>query len=68
MYPNLKAEMARSGITIKDVAAELNCTPRTAWAKVEDRTPVSVKEAYKIQQLFPELSIDYLFNREAQYK
>lgn len=62
MYPNLSAELARKGLKQKDIVAVLNTRPATVSNKLNGKSPLLIDEAFKIKnQLFPDLSLDYLF-------
>lgn len=72
MYPNLRAEMARRDISIKDIASLLNCSVSTVYAKMsaEDKTEFTLSEADIIKNALNEKLpfentsdlMDYLFN------
>ena len=67
MLRNLKAEMARNEITAKDIHKVIGKSEKTARAKIEGETPLSLPEAFAIRdQLFPGLSLEYLFERASQ--
>lgn len=63
-YPNLEAEMARKGVTQKDIAKLLGKTPETICGWMNGRVgaafPVGASMLLK-QELFPECTIEYLF-------
>lgn len=65
MYANLKAEMARHKIEIQSI---VNVTGKSRAAisnNLNGRGSFSIDEAIKIKKnLFPMLSIDYLFESE----
>ena len=65
MFPNLNAEMARKKITIK-VLSELAKIPyETLKNKCAGNTEFKRVEMFRIKRnVFPELSIDYLFATE----
>ena len=56
MYPNLRAEMARRDIAIKDIALLLNCSVSTVYAKMsaEDKTEFTLSEASVIKDALNE--------------
>lgn len=65
MYKNLKAEMAREGITNKIIADVLNIDPSTVSAKLNLYDRLKLSEAQKIQkELFPNHSVNYLFETD----
>lgn len=64
MYRNLEAEMAREGISRKDVSKCLGLRYATVIDKMKGRTQFSIFEAFKLKdQYFPCLSIEYLFEQ-----
>lgn len=61
-YPNLRAEMARQGISIGRMAEMLSFNRDTLSRKLSRKSPLGLEEAFSIQQkLFPELDVNYLF-------
>ena len=61
-FSNLRAEMARSGITIQDIATALNVTRNTASNKLSQKSPLNLDEAFKIERtFFRGLELGYLF-------
>ncbi len=59
---NLTAEMARYGVTKKDIQKVLNCSDKTVNNKLDGNTDFTVPEALKIRNTFFEgYRIDYLF-------
>ena len=65
-YPNLSAEMARTGITAADIAAEVEKSPETVrnWMR-GDAGGFPVAGAMRVQaRWFPKLSVEYLFSTE----
>lgn len=66
MYPNLKAEMARNGVTVKDIQRVIGKNEKTSRNKMNGKTPITVSEAFSIAlTLFPGLTVDYLFSVNA---
>ena len=62
MFPSLRAEMARYGLKIKDIAKLLGITPKTAQHKLSGKAHFTTNEMRKIRDTyFPNLTIDYLF-------
>lgn len=62
MYCNLKAEMARKGIKVKDIADLLGVRRATASDKINGKYRFYCDEAIKIKEtFFSDLNIDYLF-------
>ena len=65
MYSNLKAEMARLGLTSKKVSEAVKMNPSTFSRKIGKENGFKVIEAVKIRNtFFPGMTIDYLFNDE----
>ena len=61
-YPNLKAEMARSNIGVKDLMVVTGKSRAGVSNNLNGRGKFSVDEGVAIRDtLFPKLSIDYLF-------
>ena len=61
-YPNLKAEMARSNISIKDLMEVTGKSRAGVSNNLNGRGRFSVDESIAIRDnLFPKISIDYLF-------
>lgn len=64
-YRNLRAEMARNGVTVGDVARMLNVRFATVSDKMNGRSRFYFDEASKIKtEFFPECSLEYLFEHE----
>ena len=64
VYPNLRAEMARSGVTAKDIAELLGCAPNTFTNKMSGRSDFTISESDKIHEKhFPQLQKGELFKR-----
>ena len=65
MFRNLRAEMAREGITVKKMAETLNIPVNTLRDKIKGRTEISLSLAFTIHKLFfPDIDIFYLFKKE----
>lgn len=63
-YSNLKAEMARRGITIESIAQLLGIHRNSAANKVNGKNQFTIQEAFDIQKtFFPDLEAQYLFDR-----
>lgn len=63
MFPNLRAEMARSNIDGVKISALIGCTPNTFSKKMTGRGEFTRAEIFKIQsELFPNHTIEYLFH------
>lgn len=62
MYLNLKAEMARKNIKVKDIALLLGITGQAASAKLNSNSRITFNEALIIHDtLFPEHDLKTLF-------
>lgn len=67
MYKNLEAEMVRKGITRQDVADLIEVSYNTARNKINGNNQFLLDEAYKVKkEFFPELSFEYLFEKQNQ--
>jgi hypothetical protein len=68
MYPNLDAELARSGLKRKDLAWLFKNRVATVSDKLNGRYPILIDEAFRIKETyFPDLSLDYLFYSDKQH-
>lgn len=64
-YPNLKAEMARSNVGVKDLMVVTGKSRAGVSNNLNGRGKFSIDESIAIRNnLFPEISIDYLFASE----
>lgn len=62
-YQNLKAEMARRGIQIQDLANLLNVHRNSVYNKFK-KGGLSVEDAIRIRDaFFPSLDMEYLFGK-----
>ncbi len=62
-YENLRAEMGRKNITIKDMASLCGYNRDRLARKLSRKTPINLDEAFLIQQkVFPDKDICYLFD------
>lgn len=69
MYPNLRAEMARKGIGIQEMANMIGCTRDTMSSKLSGKTKISFEEASKIERcFFNGTGVDYLFKTNLNNK
>lgn len=68
LYPNLNAEMARYGIKRKDIADRIyNGRVATVSERLNGKFPMDIDEAVSIRdEFFPNLTIDYLFDKNAR--
>lgn len=61
-FSNLRAEMARKEITIKEMAKKIGVNRDTMSGKLSGRRPLYLNEAFIINRtFFPEEDISYLF-------
>jgi len=66
-YNNLRAEMARNNITIKNIAELLGVRYATACDKLNGRFRFYYDEALKIKTyLFPDCKLEYLFDHKEE--
>ena len=64
-YENLRAEMGRKNITIKDMARLCRQSRDRLARKLSKKTPLNLAQAFQIQQkVFPDKDIYYLFDLE----
>lgn len=62
MFSNLRAEMARMGITVQDIGKTLGVNRDTASRKLSGKSAISLSDAFVITETyFPESDIRYLF-------
>lgn len=62
VFKNLRAEMARQGLTNIQVAKAIEVSEKTFRNKMYGRTEFTRSEMLKIQKsFFPNLTLDYLF-------
>lgn len=65
MFPNLKAEMARYGLSYAQVAAAVGRNPAWLDAKLRGKGNISIQEALIIHdKFFPDMDYGYLFASE----
>lgn len=64
-YSNLRAEMARNGVTVMQIAELLKVRYATVSDKLNGRSRFFCDEAIKIKRhFFPHCSVEYLFFEE----
>ena len=64
MYPNVRAEMSRQGLTQTDVSKIWNVTVPTVSLKLSGKYPITLDEAVKLKkELNTTLSLEELFKR-----
>lgn len=67
VFENLRAEMARQNIGIKDIAEICGCNRDTLARKLSKKSAITLDEAFLIQQkVFPNADIRYLFDSDKQ--
>lgn len=63
MFPNLRAEMARLGLTYKDLADAINKSPQWVESRLLGKTVLPVADAILIKTMFfKDLSYEYLYS------
>ena len=66
MFPNLRAEMARAALTIKDVADKIGVEKTWLENRLSGKTVMPIETAFAIwRECFPSISLDYLFAHTA---
>ncbi len=66
-FENLRAEMARENISIKNIAEECGYNRDTLARKLSKKVPINLDEAFEIQQkFFPKHDVRYLFGDERE--
>lgn len=63
MFPNLRAEAARVGMTYKDISKMLGIAEKTVYLKLSGKSDFSLSEAFALSKHF-NCEIDYLFEKE----
>lgn len=64
-YPNLRAEMARKGVRIQDIARKMGVGRDTVGAKLSLKRKISLDEAITIADtFFPEQDFRFLFQTQ----
>lgn len=62
MYRNLEAELARNGITRKEIAKIIGCSTSTVSQKMSGKSSFTMPEARALQKVLGiDKPIDYLF-------
>jgi len=63
IYPTLIGEIAKRGITKKDIAASMVITPKTFSKKLNGITPFTWPEAMQLKNtFFSDMSVEELFD------
>lgn len=64
MLCNLRAEMARRGLSAADISRVIGKTDRSARDKISGRYTFSIDEAKKVRDtFFPGMDLDFLFSQ-----
>lgn len=64
MYKNLKIEMLKQNITVKDIAEKLQINTATVCKKINCKIGISLNDCILISEMFStNNSIDYLFKK-----
>ena len=63
MYPNLKAEMVRKGLSFKDLAEQVGTKYATFCKKCRGDSELTIPEIYKILEIFG-MNFEYLFKKD----
>lgn len=67
MFPNLRAELKRKGISYKAVAAVIGCSEKSVQNKVSGATEFTLSEVLAINEdLLPEFDLRYLFRKASE--
>lgn len=59
-YPNVKAEMARSGLTAYELAEKVGVTPTTMSLWLNDKAEPTIRNAIKVAEVLGR-DVEYLF-------
>lgn len=66
-YGNLRAEMARKGVTGRKIATVIGVRQEAVYKKLNGKSPLMYEEAEAIKEnFFPQLSLEYLFQKEVE--
>lgn len=64
MLSNLKAEMARSNVTVAEIATFSGKSCRTINDRIKGKVQFSIQEAIKVKDaFFPGMDLEYLFTQ-----
>jgi len=62
LYKNLRAEMARQGLTGKQIAAAIGISPRAFSRRMTGKTEFLFEETVQMREIFfKDCSLNYLF-------
>lgn len=67
-FPNLEAEISKSGVKKKDIAKILTIHPRTLSLKMTGKTEFLLSEALYIHSLFPSVPVEELFEHRKEMR
>ncbi len=66
MFPNLRAEMARKNITIKEIAEFLGKTDSWLDNRISGKASLPIVDGVRLRnKFFPEIDIEVLFSNSA---
>lgn len=68
MFNNLTAELARYGINAKTLSLKIGTCEKSVNNKMAGRTEFTLKEIKKIAAMFPDKTVDYLFEISTEKK
>ncbi|WP_294528839.1 helix-turn-helix transcriptional regulator [uncultured Allofournierella sp.] len=67
-YENLRAEMARQKLTLKQISATIHMNRDTLSRKLSGKSPLYLDEAFQIQRtFFPTIDVERLFGESASH-
>ncbi len=61
-YPILEAEIAKNGITKKEIAEAIGITPRAFSQKLTGKSDLRYSEIQCIRKFFPDIPLEQLFS------
>lgn len=69
MYSNIKAELSRHNLTVKELAIYMDMSTQNVYNKLSGKVAVNAKDMLMIQNFFIEkaggaFSLDYLFSTD----
>ena len=64
IFPRLRAEMAREKLGIQEIATQVGMNRSTASQKLSGKYDFWLSEALKIGELFPDVELKALFQKE----
>ena len=68
LYPNIRAELKRAGLTVDQMAAHMCLTRQSVYNKLNGKCSISLQDMRDIQAFFKDkdcgaFSLDYLFEK-----